>query len=311
MKSLKGFWTVVLIIGIVFATLSYGISVGRNRTINFLPVPLLYQHKDSFMQCILCNSTPHLWNDTKGPDGKYGTQDDCPHCSAYCAPASIAMISAYYSQYYGDVTNHSQDVLYDIGKQSDGETQGDGIIQTHGVGMYDGTGGHPQEVQTAFRYALGNYTQYGGGNSTITGDVVIQAINNGQPILWLDHNGWPTNISEYLPGWLNMSADQGHAKVIIGYDDNGTPLNYSDDWYLINDPWPEYTDKGILPLGAKLGPGNTTDPYWIPSSAVLNNTSDIEIISNRTVVISENIPLFAQEITIILILIAVPKNREE
>ncbi len=272
-------------------------------SVRILNVPLIYQHKDTNMICVRCgasNSAPHAWNDSSGLDGIYGTLDDCPHCSSYCAPASIAMIAKYHN-FSGN--RIQQDDIYDNGKQSDGETKGDGILQTHGVGMYDGTGNRPTEVQTSFQWAIGNFFQYGSGTTPLTGDVVISSINNGHPILWLDHNGWPANISTSLPGWDNMSYDQGHAKVIIGYDENNTPDNYSDDRYLINDPWPEYNDKSILPFNASLGPGGSYDPYWIPASMVLNDqNNDVELIDNIVIPEFSNVILTLASITGIFML---------
>lgn len=281
--------------------------------VTILNVPLIYQHKDTNMPCIRCgasNSVPHSWNHSSGLDGVYGTIDDCPHCSSYCAPASIAMIAKYHN-FSGN--RIQQDDIYDNGKQSDGETKGDGILQSHGVGMYDGTGNRPTEVQSSFQWAIGNFFQYGAGTIPLTGDVVINSINNGHPILWLDHNGWPGNISTYLPGWENMSYDQGHAKVIIGYDDNNTPTNYSDDKYLINDPWPEYNDKGILPINASLGPGGSYDPYWIPASLVLNDQSnDVELIDNIIIPeFSNSILTFALTIGIFILAIFIKRRRDE
>jgi len=280
-----------------------GINNARKST-TILNVPLIYQHKDTSMQCTACgasNSNPHAWNDASGQDGIYGTVDDCPHCSVYCAPASIAMIATYHG-FSAPLTQ--QDDIYDNGKQSDGEIRGDGILQTHGVGMYDGIGGRPAEVQTSFQWAIGNFRQYGAGNQPLTGDVVISSIDNGTPILWLDHFGWPQNLSHNLPGWYNITNDQGHAKVIIGYDDNNTPTNYSDDRYLINDPWPEYTDKSILPLNATLGPNGAYDPYWIPASMVLNDqANDVELID--TIVIPEFVGPITIPILTLLILATV------
>ncbi|MCJ7561918.1 MAG: hypothetical protein MUO84_02775, partial [Thermoplasmata archaeon] len=124
-------------------------------------IALLDQHKDTMMPCSGGNppclapgpSPPHVPNDVigvgppPGGDNVYGTLDDCPHCSAYCAPASIAMIANYYAV---GVPKNQQDDIYDQGKKSMGETQADGIIQTHGVGMTDGTTGSAWEVQDAF-----------------------------------------------------------------------------------------------------------------------------------------------------------------
>jgi len=76
-------------------------------------------------------------------------------------------------------------------------------------------------------------------------------------------------------------SDQGHAKVIGGYDDAGT-ADYADDLCLIYDPWPEYNDNSVLPLNATNGPGGTYDPYWLPLNDVnLSDTSDIHIVDTH------------------------------
>ena len=71
-----------------------------------IPMELVYQNKDSVMLCDQCISDPdldpdpltHTWNHVAGPNGTYGDTDDCPHCSTYCAPAAIAMISKAYGR---------------------------------------------------------------------------------------------------------------------------------------------------------------------------------------------------------------------
>jgi hypothetical protein len=93
----------------------------------------------------------------------------------------------------------------------------------------------------------------------------------GHPILWLDHGGFPENVSNDAYS-SSYRAEQGHAKVITGYDDNDTADN-ADDLCLIYDPWPEYNDKNILPKNAIKGPGGTFDPYWLSLNDV--NLSDI------------------------------------
>ncbi|MEM4263004.1 MAG: hypothetical protein QXY98_04640, partial [Thermoplasmata archaeon] len=88
---------------------------------------LIDQHKDTNMQCKAgapCPpgpSPPHIPNDVKGVDMVYGTGDDCPHCSAYCAPASIAMIATFRG--VGPPFTQ-QDDIYDAGKKTAGEIQG-------------------------------------------------------------------------------------------------------------------------------------------------------------------------------------------
>jgi len=228
---------------------------------------LVYQHKDTAMNCQAgCGAVAHGLTDVKGGDGFYGTGDDCPHCSCYCAPASISMISTYRGL---AGVRTQQDNIYDNGKNvASGEIPGNNIIETHGIGMKD-TGN--TEVQTAFAWAVGvGIVQHStGGGNPITGALVIQYIDSWHPILWDDHNGWPANQSALYPP-VSGRTDMGHSKVITGYNDSGTPGNTADDWYLIYDPWPEYNDQGKLIAGGKKGPGDTFDPYWIPSGVVID-----------------------------------------
>jgi hypothetical protein len=106
----------------------------------------------------------------------------------------------------------------------------------------------------------------------------LQAYISGwQPVLWLDHNGWPDNQSAAYPP-EEARYDQGHAKVIGGYDDKGT-AEFSDDLCLIFDPWPEYTDKGILPTNATQYSVGVFDPYWLPLNDVnLTDINDIFLV---------------------------------
>lgn len=240
---------------------------------------VIYQHKDTNMPCVPCPvNTPHAWNDTAGPDNIYGNLDDCPHCSCYCAPASIAMISTAYGS---PVPFTDQDWIYDAGKATPPEVRLDGTIQTHGVGMYHGSSGTQIEVQLGMSWSLM-------GIGIIQHDFLItmnplapwqlQAyISAWQPVLWLDHNGWPANQSAAYPPADNR-YDQGHAKVIGGYDDMGT-AQFSDDLCLIFDPWPEYTDKGILPTNAMQYSAGVFDPYWLPLNDVnLTDINDIFLV---------------------------------
>jgi len=209
----------------------------------------------------------------------YGTGDDCPHCSAYCAPACIAMISTYRG--LGAPAN-LQDVIYDNGKSVPPEITGNGTIETHGVGMFHGAGGWPAEVQTAMTWALGPITQHdwAGGNpkGPMTYPLLLGYMSMGNPILWLDNGGWPVNQSISYPP-LSNRVDQGHAKVIGGHDDNGTQADPTDDLLLIFDPWPEYSDIGILPANCSQGPGGTWDPYWQPLNDVnFSDPNDVYLV---------------------------------
>jgi len=279
-------------------------------------IALLDQHKDTMMSCVAGNppcltpgpSPPHMLNDVIGVpfpgDNIYGTLDDCKHCSAFCAPASIAMIANYYSI---GAPKNQQDDIYDRGKKSVGEIQADGIIQTHGIGMMDGSTGSPWEVQDAFNWSIGVHVQHNQSDGTALTAVQMQSyLTRGHPILWLDHNGWPANISNTAFS-SSYRADQGHAKVIAGYDDNGTAGTTVDDLCLIYDPWPEYNVKGILPLNATRGPGNTFDPYWLPLNDV--NLGDIQ--DKYLVDILPDIPEFTTIIIPVvgIILIAVVAGR--
>ena len=271
--------------GIAFALVNYAPGHGKGpssatpeSTITW-PLVLNCQHKDSIMQCVapgpVCIPGSHAWNVAKGADGVYGTADDCPHCSCYCVPACISMIAVYRGQAGNFIV---QDQIYDNGKSTLGETLGDGILQTHGVGMFDGTGGWAKEVQTSFQWSLGivGYIEHNSTNP-LTVPVLAQYIALAYPVLWLDRDGWPANQSASYPS-LTYKADMGHAKVIAGWNDSDTPLDTSDDMCLIYDPWPEYNDAGILPMNATQGPGGTFDPYWLPLDKVLNDTNDIFLI---------------------------------
>lgn len=277
---------VVLSVSLSMVRLQEPESPSRICSLAILSVPLIDQHKDTIMRCdggAFCNQSgvwpPHPFppylppTDVDGLDGIYGTPDDCPHCSAYCAPASIAMIATYRSV---GVPFTNQDDIYDNGKLIGETALGDSILSTHAVGMYDGTGAWPMEVQTAFIWSIGLYAQHDWSSGTqLTAAQMELYIQLGHPILWLDHNGWPSNIS--YPS-ETYRTDQGHAKVIVGYDNNDT-ADTADDLVLVNDPWPEYNHRLILPMHATLGPGGTYDPYWYPLTMVnLNDPADIYLV---------------------------------
>jgi hypothetical protein len=251
-----------------------------------LPMNVITQHKDTVMPCVPDGpSCPpgiiHAWNDASGADGIYGTPDDCPHCSCYCAPASIAMIASYWG-FVG--VNIQQDDIYDAGKSVGEIAVGDKILSTHGVGMFDGLGGLPTEVQASFMFSIGPFTQHdwapANPNGPMTPQKLVQYLALGHPVLWLDHGGFPAHQNPNYPS-ESERALEGHAKVISGYDDNDTLLNTSDDLCLIYDPWPEYLDKSVLPTNATLGPGNSYDPYWLPLNDVnLSDPADIYLVDN-------------------------------
>jgi len=209
-----------------------------------------------------------------GVDGTMPSADDytCPHCSAYCAPAAIAMIAAA----YGDPSFETrQDYIYENGKH--GPFQGDGIIEDHGVGMFHGVGSTHPEVQDAMRYALAQMAITELDISALTWSKLRDGfIRKKRPVLWLDHNGWPSDQNDEYPSEENRKH-QGHAKIIAGYDDKNTSES-SDDYCLIYDPWPGYELNSALPLNAEKGPADTFDPYWLPVGSVLGDPNDLFII---------------------------------
>jgi hypothetical protein len=284
----------VLIIAVVLAAAanvsrqadkSGGLPASSESTLT-LPMNVITQHKDTMMPCVPDGpSCPpgviHAWNDASGPDGIYGTADDCPHCSCYCAPASIAMIASYWG-FVG--VNIQQDDIYDAGKSVGEIAVGDKILSTHGVGMFDGSGGSPTEVQASFVFSVGPFTQHdwlaANPNGPMTPQKLVQYLALGHPVLWLDHGGFPAHQNPEIPS-ESERALEGHAKVISGYDDTDTLLDTSDDLCLIYDPWPEYLDLSVLPTNATLGPGNSYDPYWLPLNDVnLSDPADIYLVDN-------------------------------
>lgn len=253
-----------------------------------MPITLVYQHKDGHNVCTAgppCPGTapdqPHAWDHAAGADGVFGTSDDCPHCSAYSAPAAISMVSIAYGR-TGQYTQ--QDRIYDNGKSVPPEITGDNEMQTHGVGMFDGTDGQPEEVQDALRWSLGVALGVNHHDTAdpVTPDRLKQYVSASRPVLWIDHGGWPVNQSSDYPSAANK-ADQGHAKVIGGYDDNNT-VTTDDDRVLVYDPWPEYNKSHIVPVNATLGPGGTYDPYWLPiQDADLSDTADIYFVPSVSI----------------------------
>ena len=231
------------------------LALPASATVKTLPVPYMNQHKDTTMVCmasIPADASIHPANHA------IISSPVCPHCSYYCAPASISM----YAQYRHRSGNFIlEDYIYDHGKFTQGEIQADGVIQTHGVGMFDAmlsdgvTGG--REVQAAFQWAVGMTPFEWGINygPAFTANLVIENIDANTPILWCDHFGYPAAINPPLPD--EVAEINGHAKIIAGYDDNDTPDDYNDDQYWILDPWP-----GSGPDGS--------GQYWVAASSVLD-----------------------------------------
>jgi len=287
----------VIVIALVFGSASALAAItleltgneGLNASItgvNIMPITLVTQHKDTHSICVagspcpgIAPDFPHAWDHVAGTDGIFGTSDDCPHCSAYSAPAAISMVAVA----YGRTGQYAQqDRIYDNGKSVSPEITGDNEIQTHGVGMFDGTGGQPEEVQDGLKWALGvtlGVNEHSSSNP-ITASILEQYASTSRPVLWIDHGGWPVNMSSSYPA---NRADQGHAKVIGGYDDNNT-ITTDDDFVLVFDPWSEYNKSAIVPVNATLGPGGTYDPYWLPLRDVnVSDTADIFFVPSVSI----------------------------
>jgi hypothetical protein len=306
-RNLKAPLIVAVAIIMIIASFSYGLivmepndspNIVRSLKETTLTVQMKYQVKDNLsIPCLICQAqNPN--HPAKGPDfcikdggawggpgtgdGNYGTLDDCRHCSPYCAPTAISMIANYCG-----ITGpqNKTDNIYDNGKKTFPEIQGNNIIETDGKGMTDGTGGSAWEIQDAFNYSVGWHTQHNQSGATALTAAQLEAyVNAGHPVLWIDHNGWPANMSfQYnLTQFTSEErAKQGHAKTISGYNNNGTAGDTSDDWVLIHDPWPEYNDKGVLHANAKKGPGDTFDPYWYKVSSVLGDVNDKFLVDKR------------------------------
>lgn len=280
--------TVMLAIVALTGSVQVADRPAKSLTVSIiLGIPLINQYYDTNMPCAACligglPQGPHVWNDAKGPDLTYGTPDDCPHCSAYCAPASIAMIATYRGMAPPLIF---QDNIYDSSKQTNGEVPMSGICESHGFGMFQGTGGWPPEVQLAMIWSVGPIIQHDQNpinpSGPMTAALLQQYIGGWTPVLWLDVGGFPKNQSPTNPPPAYRLADQGHAKVIVGYDDGGTAADTSDDLCLINDPWPEYNDMGILPVNCTQGPGGSWDPYWQPLNDVnLGDPLDIYLVDS-------------------------------
>ncbi len=206
-----------------------------------LAVTQVWQHKDTNMNCVPCGSAvPHAWNDALV----------CMHCGTYCAPASCSMYALYYSR---PVPFTNQDNIYDNAKILGGEILGNSILETHGLGMYQGLAMKPPEIQNAFFYAVGiapvQFGPNGTENPLISCTDVTWCIDSGVPILWVDMGSWPQGQTTLPP---EIIYDSGHCKIIAGYDDKNT-AECADDDYLIYDPWPA-----------------SGSPYWLPQNQVID-----------------------------------------
>ena len=130
-------------------------------------------------------------------------------------------------------------------------------------------------------------------------------------MIWPDNGGWPTNQSANFPPDA-YKPDQGHAKVIGGYDDRDTGVT-SDDRCLICDPWPEYTDMGFLPMNATNGPGDTFDPYWLPLNDVnLSDVADVYLVDTfPNIVIAEFPTALMPVLCLVILAVVISLQRRE
>jgi len=304
----------VLVVGAVaIVTTNRGVLQwpANTSTQTLLKVTLAYQHSDNpGILCLGCQlgspgppptppmpwhiGVPVLVDDVKygglvpqpGPGdnlyGFVGNFDDCPHCSVYSGPACIQMVWAYR---FGGPPIPPQDIIYDMCELDKpvGELQGSGVIERHGYGVLDGTAGSPPEIQTAFMAFIGPVFQHNQWDaSALTFQTLESYIVNGFPLIWDDHNGWPSNMDLRWPSPPDNQF-QGHYKVIAGYDDGNTVGNSQDDFALIYDPWPGYNDALAqnptpLPAGAVAGPTGQPDPYWLPVGSVLGDVGDLFLV---------------------------------
>lgn len=232
----------LMVLAVVFTAASTCPLQAAQKT---LAVTQVWQHKDTSMWCNICGAGAIHPVHSPG----------CAHCDMYCGPASVAMY-AIFSGRTGSFIQ--QDDIYDNGKCSQGEIMGNGILETHGVGMYAGVASKPPEVQNSFTWAVGTapfqFGPQGTANPLLTCNTVEMYIDYNQIFIWIDIAGWPSDMD--VPGELYY--DSGHCKIIAGYDDNDTPDDCTDDSFYIYDPWP-----------------TSGSPYWVAQANVLNNPNDI------------------------------------
>ncbi len=239
---------------IAAAALVVALPLAAGANVVVLNVPQIWQHKDTVMNCVAqpnpCGPVIHPWNHALA---------GCAHCSYYCVPAAIAMVCAYRG------TTVPQDSIYDNGKSCCGEIQGNNKLDTHGVGMFDRSAlaqGLPDEVHAGFLWARQPWSPViyiwgpvSQGYPGLSLAYLERCIRDGIPVIWCDHGGWPSNMEPYPS--QEIQEVSGHAKVIDGYNDNGTPQNTADDQFHIVDPWP-----------------SSGSPYWVAATA-LQDTLDV------------------------------------
>jgi hypothetical protein len=258
---------------------------------NILPDKIPCQACEYFMQWHYCVEV--LWDDVKygghddgapGDDlyGARGEYDDCPHCSVYSGPACIQMLMDYYGGGFAP-----QDIIYEISELC--MNPANMLIEDHGAGMTDGLEGEfgstPAEIQYALHvfvepYASPFFQHNQWDSSAMTPSQLRSYIFSSFPVLWDDHNGWPVNMSYGMP-YRDIDA-QGHYKIIGGYDDRGTPGDSSDDYAIIHDPWPEYVDHDLLPVGAIRFCGYA-NPYWLPVTMILEDSEDLFFVESTAI----------------------------
>ena len=132
----KGLLVIVAVLLLMSSAFAYIASIPKSNSsqalsVTTIPLVLSCQHYDTLMPCIalpIHAVGPHAWNDAKGLDGIYGNADDCPHCSAYCAPASISMIATYRGI---GMPGNLQDAIYDNGKSVPPELTASNVLETH------------------------------------------------------------------------------------------------------------------------------------------------------------------------------------
>jgi len=165
--------------------------------------PPVAQRKDTPMLCLGCEeSEKHPWNNPHidTPEGFH----KCPHCKAYCARASVAMINRYYqgSLTQDEISYHIFKQHGPVGKVIEGKRVND---LGHNKGFDE------DQVTDALKYALE------GQNALVPEDIsfpkIVAYINENRPL---------------------VTATPTHVLVLDGYDD------YEDDAedtiHVIN-PW--------------------------------------------------------------------------
>ena len=239
-----------LLISVLAITLAACLFASAFAVSVSLPITQVWQHKDTNMLCVpAADATIHAWN--------HATV--CMHCGTYCAPAACSMYALYWGR---GVPFTNQDDIYDNAKLSGGEILANGMLETHGLGMYAGTPMKQPEIQTAFNYAVGiwpfQWGPQGSQNPLLTHQNVVSLIDHNNPVLWIDMGTWPSDQST-IP--VELYYDSGHCKIIAGYNDMNTP-NPADDQYLIYDPWPNSGSSYWLAVNQVIDPVDIYLSVW-------------------------------------------------